>query len=128
MEEANQHTNSTPNAAPQAATGTQTSATEEKEKQMLYGILSYIGILVVVSYILAKDMPGVKFHIKQGVVLFVIEIAAMIISSMVYIFTPLTMVVNIVCLIFSIIGIVNVVNRREKELPFIGQFAKHVPM
>jgi hypothetical protein len=41
----------------------------------LMGILAYIGPLIIVSYLVAKDDPFVKFHIKQGLVLFVIEIA-----------------------------------------------------
>jgi uncharacterized membrane protein len=35
-------------------------------------------------------------------------------------------IVQLALLILSIVGIVNVVQKKEKELPFVGSFAKHV--
>ncbi len=96
------------------------------EKNTLMAILSYIGILVIVPYLTAKEDPFVKFHIKQGLVLVVIEIAVFVLMIMTMgILYPVLILVNIATLILSIIGIINAVQGNEKELPLVGNYAKH---
>lgn len=92
----------------------------------LMGILSYIGPLVIVPYLSAKNDPFVKFHVKQGLVLLVIEVAVMFVMQVAWMFWPILQIVNFATVILSIIGIVNVVHHKEKELPVVGKFAKHV--
>ena len=48
---------------------------EAPQKDVLMAVLAYIGPLVIISYIQAKNDLFVKFHIKQGLVLLVIEVA-----------------------------------------------------
>lgn len=93
----------------------------------LFGVLSYLGPLVIISFLMAKDNSFVKFHIKQGAVLFVIEIIIWIISSMfwLYQFWMILNLVNLFVLVLSIVGIINVVQHKEKELPLIGQFGRY---
>jgi uncharacterized membrane protein len=109
------------NSAPQTGAPVAKGA----ENTTLMSVLAYIGILVVIPYLMAKDDPIVKFHIKQGLVLAVIEIAVWVAGSMVYMLAPLLMIVNLATLVLSIIGIVNVIQGNQKELPFVGQFSKH---
>ena len=97
------------------------------ENDKLFGILSYIGILVLVPIFAAKDSRFARFHANQGLVLFLAEIAASIASSILgwipfirVIGTILGSVVGLASLVFAIIGIVNVVNGKAKELPIIG--------
>ncbi len=94
-------------------------------KNTVMGILAYIGPLVIVSYIMAKDDPFVKFHIKQGLVLLVISVAVWIVGSLFWFLWPILQIVNVVVLVFAILGIVNVVQGKEKELPVLGSYAKH---
>lgn len=94
----------------------------------LMGVLAYIGPLVIISYIFAKDNPFVKFHIKQGLVLFVIEIIAWFLGMILWVLWPLVNIVNLVALVLAIIGIVNVAKGREKTLPLVGSLAKHFPI
>lgn len=101
---------------------------DQKQKNMLVGILSYIGILVVVAYLLGKDDPSAKFHIKQGAVLFVLELAVMVVSYMMLFFAPIAMIINLGLIVLSIIGIVNVIQGKEKELPLVGGLSKHIPI
>lgn len=104
----------------------------EPQKNTLMGVLSYLGPLVIISFIVAKDDPFVKFHIKQGLVLFVIEIALWVLTSFffmaMYQFWMIYNLINLALIVFTVIGIVNVVQGKEKELPFLGQFAKHFPI
>lgn len=87
--------------------------------------LAYIGPLVIVSYIMGKDNPFVKFHIKQGLVLLVIEVALWFLGSMLWAFLPLLGIVNLALFVVAVIGIVNAANKKEQELPLVGSFAKH---
>ena len=94
----------------------------------LMGIFAYIGPLIIVSYLIAKDDPFVKFHIKQGLVLFVIEIATWFIGSMFWPFWMLLNLVNLGVLILAIIGILNVIHGEQKELPLVGKYSSHFPI
>jgi uncharacterized membrane protein len=91
-------------------------------------ILAYIGPLIIVSYLVAKDDPAVKFHIKQGAVLFVAEIAVYVLSFVFSFLFPLWALVNLATLVLSIIGIVNAAQGKEKELPVVGSYSKHIPI
>jgi uncharacterized membrane protein len=95
------------------------------DNRALQAILAYIGILVVIPYLMAKNDPFVKFHIKQGLVLLVIEIVIWAVGMTVWMMLPLIYLLNLAVIVLSIIGIVNVVNKQEKELPLVGQLAKH---
>ncbi len=97
----------------------------ENQNNKLMAILAYIGPLVIVSYLTAKDQPFVKFHIKQGLVLLVIEVIVYMLGMGMYGLWPIPRLINLAMLILSIIGIVNVTKNLEKELPLVGQFAKH---
>ena len=107
--------NQTPNPAGAPAVG----------KNIAMGVLAYLGPLVIVSFIVAKDDPFVKYHIKQGLVLFVIEVVLWMLSNMIWQLWMIYDIINIGTLILSILGIVNVVNGQEKELPLVGKFASY---
>jgi uncharacterized membrane protein len=98
------------------------------DNKTLMGVLAYIGPLVIISYLFAKDNPFVKFHIKQGLVLFVIEIVVWFLGMIVWMLWPILNIVNLIVLILAIIGIVNVVKGREKMLPLVGSLARHFPI
>jgi len=91
----------------------------------LMAVLAYIGPLVIVSYLTAKDDSFVKFHIKQGLVLLIIEIALWILSSLVYGLWYVIQILHLAILILAIVGIVNAVKGVEKQLPLVGKFASH---
>ena len=91
------------------------------------GILAYMGPLVLVPYLTAKEDPFVKFHIKQVLVLLAIIVILWTFSwwaSMIIFFLfPILQIINIGIIILSIVGIVHVVRGEQKELPLVGQFA-----
>jgi uncharacterized membrane protein len=68
----------------------------------------------------------VKFHIKQGLLLLIIEIALWILSMLLWMLWPLWQVLNVIVIIFAIIGIVNAVKGIEKDLPFIGKYGSQL--
>lgn len=102
------------------------SAPEPMQKNTLMAVLSYIGILVIVPFLSAKDDPFVKYHIKQGLVLLIIEVAVWFLSMMVWMFWPILQIINLAVVILSIIGIINAVKGLEKELPLVGKFSSYL--
>lgn len=94
-------------------------------KNKAMAILAYIGILVVVSYLVANKDPFVKFHIKQGLLLLIIEVAVWLLSSFLWGFWMIWQLIDLVVLVLAIIGIVNAVQGKEKELPVIGSWARN---
>lgn len=99
-------------------------------------IFAYLGPLILVPFLTdAKNDPFVKFHLKQGLVLIIVSIGWGILRS----FMPdfywtfgtfrlinwILSLVSLGFLIIAIIGIMNAVNGRMKDLPLIGSFAKH---
>ena len=95
------------------------------------GILSYIGLLVLVPIFAAKDSKFARFHANQGLVLViaqaivttVLSILAAILAHIPFVgwlFALLIRLVIPVVYIPSIIGIINAAKGQAKELPIIG--------
>ena len=106
------------------------------EKNKVFAILAYLGILVLVPILAAKDSPFARYHANQGLILFVGAIAAAI-SMVIIIFIlghipflgtiavcclgPIVWVVfMLACLVFTVLGILNAVGGKMKPLPVIG--------
>lgn len=98
----------------------------------LYGILAYLGLLVLVP-ILAGKTEFSRYHANQGLVLLILDIilcaAIGIVSGILIVIAPwvgvivasvLGGIVGLAILIFVILGIVNVVNEKMAPLPIIG--------
>ena len=87
--------------------------------------------MAVVAYIIffvplltdSKNDPFVKFHVKQGLVLLLGWVAGMIVSMIPVLGWILAPFIGIFFLILFIIGIINALGGKEKQLPLIGQFA-----
>jgi uncharacterized membrane protein len=96
-----------------------------KQQNMAMAVLAYIGPLVIVSYLVAKDDSFVKFHIKQGLVLFAIEVILSIVASTMWSFWMIINLINFAIFVLSVIGIINAIQGKEEELPVVGSFAKY---
>ena len=93
--------------------------------ETLMGVLAYLGILIIIPFMVAKDDPFVKFHIRQGLVLVVIELAVWVIGMFMWQLWQILQLVNLGVLVLAIIGIVNVFQHKTAELPLVGSFSKH---
>lgn len=83
------------------------------EKNKVFAILAYLGLLFLVPLLAAKDSPFAMYHANQGLLLFIM--------SLVLGFIPFVNIVAfIVILIFMIMGIINAANGLMKPLPLIG--------
>ena len=99
----------------------------KKEKNTSMAIIAYI-VFFLPLLTEEKEDPYVKFHVKQGLVLFLAFIAAAIISFIFALIPVIGWLINlalyITLLILLVIGIMNAANGKKKELPLIGTFAK----
>ena len=92
----------------------ETKTKEEGKETNAIALFSYLGILLVIPLLVAKDDPFVKFHVKQGLVFLIFTI----------LFGWIPFVGWIAVIVLGILGIVNVFNGKKEELPIIGQFGK----
>lgn len=87
-------------------------------------------LMAVVAYILffiplltdSKNDPFVKFHVKQGLVLFIACLASAIIVRMPVIGLILMAPLNIFLLVIWVVGVVNALGGKQKYLPLIGRY------
>jgi uncharacterized membrane protein len=98
-------------------------------------------IMAVVAYILFfvplltedKKDPFVKYHVRQGLVLFILAMIVWVFNSMIYNIFPFGMwafvnfiswILNLAVLVLLILGIKNALSHKEEPLPIIGKFAE----
>jgi len=89
--------------------------------------------MAVVAYIIffiplltdAKNDPFVKYHVKQGLVLFIGYIVTMIVGMIPVIGWIISPLLGIFLFVLFIIGIMNAVNGKETPLPVLGSFAEN---
>jgi len=95
-------------------------------------IISYIGPLCLIPFFTKEKDEFVKFHAKQGLVLFICEVIVWIVLRMLpfilWYAWHLMNIISVVGLIFSIIGIINVVHKQKKQLPLIGSLANKIKL
>jgi len=96
----------------------------KKEEKDLTAVLSYLGILFLVPLLARKDNAFAQFHAKQGLVLFIAEVATMMIAWIPFIGWFVGFIAWIVWIALSIIGIMNVLGGKQAPLPIIGKLAQ----
>jgi len=96
--------------------------TKQGDKNLI-AILSYFGIFFLIPMLAVKNNPFAQYHAKQGLVLFIAEIATTLITWIPILGWIAGPILYIVWFIFSIIGIVNVLGGKQAPLPVIGKFA-----
>ncbi len=92
------------------------------EKNKWMGVLAYF-IFFIPLVADGKSEFG-KFHANQGLNLLLLAIAVSVLGSIIpllgwFIILPFG---SILCLVLGIMGIINAINEKMKELPIIGKF------
>ena len=107
-----------PEAAPAAAPGVDPA---DASSNKVMAVLAYLGILVLVPLLAAKESKFARFHTNQGLILLICSIVSFAIGKIPSI-AFISWILNIAILILAIIGIINAVKGETKELPLIGKF------
>jgi uncharacterized membrane protein len=84
--------------------------------------LSYAGILFVIPLLAARDSKFAQFHVRQGIVLFIADVAASFIVWVPFVGWSL----GIAMFIVSFYGFLQALRGEEWELPYLGQYAKKI--
>lgn len=90
--------------------------------------LSYVGPLVIIPFLTHRENPYVLFHIKQGLVLLAIGLIVHVSTFILFFLLPFIMLINLGLFILSIIGIINALQHKEKEVPITGKFTSHIKL
>lgn len=98
------------------------SQNQNKEKNTLMAALAYI-LFFIPLLTDAKDDPFVKYHIKQGLVLFICAAILMVVENIFILRIMLAPLFNLIIFVFIILGIINAVSGKTDPLPIIGKFA-----
>lgn len=89
------------------------------ENNKIMAVLAYI--IFLVPLIAAKDSPFARFHTNQGIVLVIASVAASVIAVIPVFGWTIAPVIGIAVTVLAVIGILNSLNGRAKELPIIGK-------
>lgn len=103
------------------------------EQSKIVSLFSYLGILFLVPLLAKPESRFAKFHVNQGLVLFLTDLICFVaagILSLILLLIPVVgafvsgliyAAVSVILLILMILGIVNAVTGKAKELPIIGK-------
>lgn len=73
----------------------------------------------------ARKDPFVKYHVKQGLVLFLLVVLINVIGWIIpfYFWFTVSWILSLGTLVLLILGIINAVNGKQEPLPIVGKFA-----
>jgi len=95
----------------------------EKEKNIGMAVIAYI-LFFIPLLTNAKDDPFVKYHVKQGLALFLLGVASMVLSFFPFLGGFLSIILDIAILVLFVMGVMNALLEKEIPLPVIGQWAE----
>ncbi len=100
---------------------------QDKDDNKVMALFSYLSWLVLIPIFAAKESKYARFHANQGIVLAIIEIAVWVVFGLLsaipvvgWIFSVINSILSLGCTGLAVLGIVNAVRGKAKELPFIG--------
>ncbi len=97
--------------------------TTGSQKNTGMAILGYI-LFFVPLLTDAKDDPFVKYHVKQGLLLWIIAVAAAVLGVIPILGWIIALIVPLVVFVLAILGIINAANGEMKPVPLVGQYAE----
>ena len=90
-------------------------------------ILDYFSVLCLLGLFVEKDNPDVRFHTNQGLILFLLEVIICVVSAVLgwipivgFIVRVVCSLLGLVCIILSIVGIINASQNQRRPLPLVG--------
>jgi len=95
-------------------------------EKSLYGALSYISIFCLVPILMKKKDEFVRFHARQGLMLFLVEVGIWIISVLPIFGGIIYTLGMLICGIISLAGVVQVLMGKKWKIPVIGEWAENI--
>lgn len=97
-----------------------------KSDENLVAAVSYLWILSIVILLVKKDSDYVRFHARQGVVLFAFSVIVWIVGVMIAFLWPLIYLGDLVILIAVIVGFIKAYSGERFKMPVVGDLAEKV--
>ena len=104
-------------------------AKKSKNDSQLFALIGAVLPIIgfVIAYLVAKNDSYAMFHSKQGLILGIVSIVGSVILGIIPIIGWILLpIFSLVILILWIIGIINSLSGKQKELPIIGSLAKNI--
>ncbi|OGF20737.1 hypothetical protein A2316_02560 [Candidatus Falkowbacteria bacterium RIFOXYB2_FULL_38_15] len=99
---------------------------DQKSQNTLMALLAYI-VFFIPLLTDAKNDEFVKYHVKQGLGLFILSIVVGIINSTIpFYFWFIGTILWLGVLVFFVIGIMNALGEKKEPLPLIGKMAEKI--
>jgi fumarate reductase subunit D len=95
-------------------------------KDNVYAILAYMWVLCLIPVLMKKDDPFVRFHARQGLMLFIIEVALGIIGIVPFLGVIISQIGGLVCLVVSVLAIIQVLKGNQWKIPYVGDWAEKI--
>lgn len=103
------------------------------EDNKIFALFSYLSLLILIPILAAPKSRYARFHANQGLILIIIEVTWAIIQTIVTtvlfsiswrlaFIASILSIVNVLFVVLLILGIINAVTGKAKELPVIGKF------
>ncbi len=103
--------------------------TKITQDEKALALLAYLWILVMIPLLLKKDSDFCKFHVKQGLVLFLASLGVMILGMVPMLGWLIILPFGWLAItILSILGIINVLQGKKWKMPYIGQYAEKIDL
>ena len=99
---------------------------KEIEEGRLFAILAYISFLCFVPLFLKKDNRFAFFHAKQGLVIFIGEILAAVLSAVPFFGAIVQILAILVFSLASVIGIIQVLMGQYWKMPYVYPVAEKI--
>lgn len=101
-------------------------APTQKSDDNLIAAVSYLWILSIIILLVKKDSDYVRFHARQGVVLFGISIVVGIIGIPLWFLFWLVGLINLAIFIAVVIGFIKALGGERYKLPIVGDLAEKI--
>ncbi|MGN0478029.1 MAG: zinc-ribbon domain-containing protein [Hominenteromicrobium sp.] len=104
----------------------------------IFAVFSYIGLLILVPILGARNSYFARFHANQGLLLLLVSAAYSIVTRIItrvldlifggfLAFIPNTFsaaasLIGLIFVVLMVLGIINAATGKAKELPFLGRF------
>lgn len=108
---------------PQEQKGTQDNEIQEGK---VLAILAYLGILCLVPLLIKKENKFVFFHAKQGLVLFIAEVALGIMAMVPFLGWVISFIGFIIVPIICLIAIIKVLSGEYWRIPVVADIADKI--
>lgn len=101
---------------------------QEVQEGKIFAVMAYLGILCLLPLLLKKENKFALFHGKQGLVIFIGEIAAMILSIIPFLGWMISFLAFLFFGIISLVGIVQALMGNFFKMPVISNFAEKISL